>query len=407
MKVLVTGAKGFVGRNLCESLKNIQDGKDRRARYAQLSPLEVYEYDRNNTLEELDEWCAEADFVFNLAGINRPNDPADFMVGNFGFTSELLAQLEKHENKCPVMLASSAQASLVGRYAESEYGKSKLAGEELFRKYSERTGAPVCIYRFPNLYGKWCRPNYNSAVATFCNNIANDLPIMVNDSSTVLELLYIDDLVEEMLDLLVGKGHRCDYDGLCAVPKEQGDFFYVPTTDIASLGEIVELLGGFKSARNDISIPFVGKDSFSKKLYSTYQSYLKPDDFGYKLKKNEDERGSFTEILRTVDRGQVSVNISKPGIVKGNHWHHSKWEKFCVVSGEALIRLRRVGQDSEGNPYPVIEYRVSGDEPTVVEMIPGYAHSITNLSEDRDLATIIWANEPFNPEDPDTFYEEV
>ena len=396
MKVLVTGAKGFVGSNLCASLKNIRDGKDRRERFQELLPLEIFEYDLSSTPEELDAWCAKADFVFNLAGVNRPKDASEFMEGNFGFASTLLETLEKHGNKCPVMLSSSVQASLEGRFAGSEYGKSKLAGEQLFREYSERTGAKVLIYRFPNLYGKWCRPNYNSAVATFCNNIANDLPITVNDPSTELDLLYIDDLVDEMLNALLGKERRKE-DGFCeALP-----------TDHVSLGQIVELLNGFKTARDDISIPDVTEGSFSKKLYSTYLSYLDPSDFSYKLKKNEDVRGSFTEILHTTDRGQVSVNVSKPGITKGQHWHHTKWEKFCVVSGEALIQLRRVGVDLEGNKYPIVEYRVCGDDPTVVEMIPGYTHNIINVSQDRDLVTVMWANEVFSPDRPDTFFEEV
>ena len=396
MKVLVTGAKGFVGSNLCASLKNIRDGKDRRERFQELLPLEIFEYDLSSTPEELDAWCAKADFVFNLAGVNRPKDASEFMEGNFGFASTLLETLEKHGNKCPVMLSSSVQASLEGRFAGSEYGKSKLAGEQLFREYSERTGAKVLIYRFPNLYGKWCRPNYNSAVATFCNNIANDLPITVNDPSTELDLLYIDDLVDEMLNALLGEEYRKE-DGFCeALP-----------TDHVSLGQIVELLNGFKAARNDISIPDVTEGSFSKKLYSTYLSYLDPGDFSYKLKKNEDARGSFTEILHTTDRGQVSVNVSKPGITKGQHWHHTKWEKFCVVSGEALIQLRRVGVDLEGNKYPIVEYRVCGDDPTVVEMIPGYTHNIINVSQDHDLVTVMWANEVFNPDRPDTFFEEV
>lgn len=407
MKVLITGAQGFVGSNLCMSLKNIAEGKDGREKYKALLPLIVFEYDLDSAPEELDAWCAECDFVFNLAGVNRPKDEKEFMEGNFGFASTLLGALERHGNRCPVMLSSSAQASMVGRYADSEYGRSKLAGEELFFEYSKRTGAPVLVYRFPNLYGKWCRPNYNSAVATFCNNIANNLPIRVDDPSTALELLYIDDLADEMLGALLGSPHRCDYDGLCAVPNDGGRYCYVPTTDIATLGEIVELLEGFKAAREDISVPNVAPDSFSKKLYSTYLSYLDPADFSYKLKRNEDERGSFTEILRTAERGQVSVNVSRPGVTKGNHWHHTKWEKFCVVSGEGLIQLRRVGLDREGEPFPVVEYRVSGDEPAVVEMVPGYTHNIVNLSQDKDLVTVMWANEAFDPERPDTYCEEV
>ena len=407
MRILVTGAKGFVGKNFCAALRCIAEGKDRRERFQSLLPLDVYEYDRDNTAEELEEWCSKADFVFNLAGVNRPKDKAEFMEGNFGFASELLDALKRNGNDCPVMLASSAQASLEGRYAGSEYGKSKLAGEELFRGYSEETGSRALIYRFPNLYGKWCRPNYNSAVATFCNNVANDLPITVNDPAVELELLYIDDLVEEMLAALLGEEHRCDYDGLTAVPQEEGLFCYVPTTDRATLGEIVELLRSYKEARATLGVPDVTEGGFSKKLYSTYLSYLNPFGFSYRLKMNEDARGSFTEILRTADRGQVSVNVSKPGITKGQHWHHSKWEKFLVVSGEGLIRLRRVGVDEAGEPYPTVDYRVSGDEMTVVEMIPGYTHNIINLSDSKDLVTVMWCNECFDPMRPDTFYEEV
>lgn len=407
MKVLVTGAKGFVGRNLCESLKNNRDGKDRRERYQSLLPLEVYEYDLGSTEGQLDDWCSRADFVFNLAGVNRPKDPAEFMKGNFGFASELLAALERHENRCPVMLASSIQASLEGRYAGSAYGESKLAGEKLFRDYSERTGAPVLIYRFPNLYGKWCRPNYNSAVATFCDAIANDRPYEVSDPSVELELLYIDDLVEEMLSALLGEPHRCGYDGITPVPDLEGRYCHVPATDRATLGEIVGLLKSFKASRDDLSVPDLSEGSLSKKLWSTFESYFDQGSLAYPLHAHTDGRGSFTEFLRTPDRGQVSVNVSGPGVTKGNHWHHGKWERFLVVSGEALIRLRRVGIDAEGNPYPVDEYRVSGAEPVVVEMAPGMTHSITNLSDSEDLVTVMWANEPFDPENPDTFYEEV
>lgn len=398
MKVLVTGAKGFVGSNLCEALKSVRDGKDLRERYRSLLPLTLYEYDRDSSHEDLSRYCSEADFVFNLAGVNRPEDPAEFMEGNFGFASELLNTLELHGNTCPVMLASSAQASLEGRYAGSEYGKSKLAGEKLFCEYSERTGAKVLIYRFPNLYGKWCRPNYNSAVATFCNNIANNLPISVSDPATELELLYIDDLVNEMLEALLGREHRDEtIPGLCMAGP----------TDRVSLGDIVRLLHDFKEARKTLLVPDVSEGSFSKKLYSTYLSYLDPKDFSYKLKMNCDDRGNFTEIFKTFDRGQVSVNVSKPGITKGNHWHHTKWEKFCVVSGEGLIQLRRVGVDANGESYPVVEYRVSGDVIRVVEMIPGYTHNIVNLSDERDLVTVMWANESFDPDNPDTFFLEV
>ena len=407
MKVLVTGAKGFVGSNLCASLNNIAEGRDKREQYQSLLPLKVCEYDLGSAPEELDALCAECDFVFNLAGVNRPKDTKEFMEGNFGFASILLKTLEKHGNTCPVMLSSSIQASLEGRYAGSAYGESKLAGEELFFEYSERVGAPVLVYRFPNLYGKWCRPYYNSAVATFCDQVAHGREPTVNDPSVELELLYIDDLVDEMLEALLGRPHRCRYAGSDSVPDNGGRYCYVPTTDRVTLGQIAGMLKGFRASRDDISVPDVAPNSLSKKLYSTYLSYLDLSDFSYKLKKNEDERGSFTEILRTAERGQVSVNVSKPGVTKGNHWHHTKWEKFCVVSGEGLIQLRRVGLDREGNPYPIIEYRVSGDEPTVVEMVPGYTHNITNLSENRDLVTVMWANEQFDPTHPDTYYEEV
>lgn len=405
MKVLVAGAKGFVGKNLCAALKNIADGKDRREKYQQLLPLTVFEYDRDGSMEELSFYCSNADFVFNLAGVNRPKDQSEFMEGNFGFASTLLGALERHGNKCPVMLSSSAQASLSGRFEGSVYGESKLAGEGLFREYSERTGAPVLIYRFPNLYGKWCRPRYNSAVATFCDAIANGRPYTVNDPSVELELLYIDDLVDEMLDALLGEEHRCDYEGLERV--EGDDFCYVPQTDVKSLGEIVYLLGGFRDSRETLSVPDLAEGSFSKKLWSTFLSYYEPGHFAYGLKPNVDGRGSFTEFLRTPERGQVSVNVSKPGITKGNHWHMSKWERFLVVSGTASIKLRKVGEDVGGNPFPVDEYIVSGSDMRAVEMIPGYTHSITNLSDTEDLVTVMWANEPFDPKNPDTYYEEV
>ena len=407
MRVLVTGAKGFVGRNLVESLNAIRDGKDRRERYSGLLPLTVYECDLGTPREELSLFCAEADFVFNLAGVNRPEDPAEFMRGNFGFASELLGLLEHHGNRSPVMLASSAQASLEGRYAGSAYGESKLAGEGLFFEYSDRTGAPVLVYRFPNLYGKWCRPRYNSAVATFCDAIANGRPYEVSDPSVELELLYVDDLVEEMLGALLGEEHRCGYDGLEPAPDPEGKYCYCPTTDHATLGQIIEMLESFKRSRVGLSVPDLSAGTFSKKLWSTFESYYGVGSLAYPLRANVDERGSFTEFLRTPDRGQVSVNVSKPGVTKGNHWHHSKWERFLVVSGEALIRLRRVGLDADGGPYPVDEYRVSGVEPIVVEMAPGMTHSITNLSRTDDLVTLMWANEPFDPASPDTFYEEV
>lgn len=407
MKVLVTGAKGFVGRNLCEALKNIANGKDRREKYQSLLPLTVYEYDRDNTQEELSFYCSAADFVFNLAGINRPKDPSEFMEGNMGFGETLLSLLEHHGNKCPVMLSSSVQASLEGRYAGSPYGESKLAGEELLFDYMERTGAKALIYRFPNLYGKWCRPRYNSAVATFCDAIANGREFQVNDPSVELELLYIDDLVTAMLDALVGDVRRCRYAGAECVPAEDGRYCYAPGAQKASLGEIVDLLESFRDARETLAVPSLKDDSFSKKLYSTFLSYYETGHFAYDLKPNVDARGSFTEFLRTPERGQVSVNVSKPGITKGDHWHMSKWEKFLVVSGTASIKLRKVGEDAEGNRYPVDEYVVRGEDMRVVEMIPGYTHSITNLSDADDLVTVMWANEPFDPENPDTYYEEV
>ena len=407
MKVLVTGAKGFVGRNLCEALNNIASGKDRREKYQNILPLTVYEYDRDGTQEELSFYCSAADFVFNLAGINRPKDPSEFMEGNMGFGETLLSLLEHHGNKCPVMLSSSVQASLEGRYAGSPYGESKLAGEELLFDYEGRTGAKALVYRFPNLYGKWCRPRYNSAVATFCDAIANGREFQVNDPSVELELLYIDDLVTAMLDALVGDVRRCRYAGAECVPAEDGRYCYAPGAQKASLGEIVGLLESFRDARETLAVPNLKDGSFSKKLYSTFLSYYEPGSFAYDLKPNVDARGSFTEFLRTPERGQVSVNVSKPGIAKGNHWHMSKWEKFLVVSGTASIKLRKVGEDTEGNPYPVDEYVVRGEDMRVVEMIPGYTHSITNHSDTDDLVTVMWANEPFDPDNPDTYYEEV
>ena len=417
MRVLVTGAKGFVGRNLCEALKAIRDGKDRRERYQALLPLEVLEYDRDNTPEQLDAWCTEADFVFNLAGVNRPKDTSEFMAGNYGFAGELLAALERHGNASPVMLSSSAQASLEGRFKGSAYGESKLAGERLFREHTARTGAPVLVYRFPNLYGKWCRPRYNSAVATFCDAIANGRVFTVSDPSVELELLYIDDLVGEMLSALLGQEHRCGYDGLEAVeaPAQsgvawgagEGEFCHCPVTDRATLGEIVSLLESFRDSRETLGVPDLTQGSFSKKLWSTFESYYEPSALAYGLTPHVDERGSFIEFLRTPERGQVSVNVSRPGVTKGNHWHHTKWERFLEVSGEALIRERRVGLDAGGRPFPVAEYRVSGAEPVVVDMAPGMTHSITNVSETDDLVTVMWANEPFDPERPDTYYEEV
>lgn len=398
MKILITGARGFVGKNLEEALKNIRDGKDRVHHIDGLDnpgELTIYTYDIDSSPEDLDRFCSDVDFVFNLAGVNRPKNQEEFMTGNFGFASTLLENLKKHNNKAPVMLSSSIQASLEGRFAGSEYGRSKLAGEELFRQYSRETGAKVLIYRFPNLFGKWCRPNYNSVVATFCHNIACNLPITVNDGSTELELLYIDDLIEEMLRGLIGREHR-DENGFC----------YCPVTFKVTVGRIAELLYSFRGSRSDLSVPDMA-DGFTKRLYSTYLSYLPTDDFAYKLKMNRDERGSFTEIFRTADRGQISVNISRPGITKGQHWHHTKNEKFIVVSGHGLIQLRRVGTDENGNPYPTVNYEVSGEDITVVDMIPGYTHNIINLSDTEDLVTVMWANEPFDPEHPDTFAEPV
>ncbi len=407
MRVLVTGAKGFVGKNLVAALKNIAEGKDRREKYQSLLPLTVYEYDKDGTQEELSFYCSCCDFVFNLAGINRPKDPSEFMEGNRGFGETLLALLEHHGNRCPVMLSSSVQASLDGRYANSAYGESKLAGEELLFGYAERTGAQALVYRFPNLYGKWCRPNYNSAVATFCDAIANGRDYTVNDPSVELELLYIDDLVSAMLDALVGEVHHCRYAGADCVPAERGRYCYAPGAQRATLGEIVALLKGFRDARETLEVPELAEGFFAKKLYSTFLSYYEPGSFAYDLKPNVDARGSFTEFLRTPERGQVSINVSKPGITKGNHWHMSKWEKFLVVFGEASIKLRKVGLDADGEPYPVDEYLVRGGDLRVVEMIPGYTHSITNLSDTEDLVTVMWANEPFDPANPDTYYEEV
>lgn len=407
MKVLVTGAKGFVGRNLVAALRNIADGKDRRERYQALLPLEICEYDREGTPEELDAYCADCDIVFNLAGVNRPKDLSEFMEGNKGFGEGLLALLEKHGNKCPVMLSSSVQASLEGRYAGSPYGESKLAGEYALFDHAERTGAEAYVYRFPNLYGKWCRPNYNSAVATFCDSIANGREFHVSDPSVELELLYIDDLVAAMLEALLGNVERCRYAGAECVPDPQGRYCYAPGAQRATLGEIVALLESFRDSRRTLEVPKLEEGSFAKKLYSAFLSYYEPGSFAYDLRPNVDQRGSFTEFLRTPERGQVSVNVSKPGITKGNHWHMSKWEKFLVVSGTASIKLRKVGLDADGNRFPVDEYVVSGGDMRVVEMIPGYTHSLTNLSETDDLVTVMWANEPFDPESPDTYYEEV
>ena len=399
MKILVTGAKGFVGRNLVSQLRNIAEGKARW--YPLDKDITVYEYDMDSTPEELDAYCADCDFVFNLAGVNRPQDPEEFMKGNFGFASTLLDTLKKHGNKCPVMLSSSIQATLVGRYADGEYGKSKKAGEELFFDYAEKTGAKVLVYRFPNLFGKWCRPNYNSAVATFCNNIANDLPIQVNDRSTQMELVYIDDLVDELIGALDGKEHHCEFDGIETVLKAEGRYCAVPVSHHTTLGEIVDLLESFASQPQTLLMPQIPEGSFAKKLYSTYLSYLPKEKVKFPLKMNVDERGSFTELLKTASCGQFSVNISKPGITKGQHWHHTKWEFFMVVAGKGLIQLRRIGSDE------VLDFEVSGEKIEAVQMLPGYTHNIINLSDTEDLVTLMWANEPFDPSRPDTYYEPV
>lgn len=399
MNILVTGAKGFVGKNLVANLYTIKDGKNHTR--PSLLIDEIFEYDIDTDPALLDTFCQKADFVFNLAGVNRPKDQSEFMEGNFGFASTLLDALKKHGDTCPVMLSSSIQATLIGRYGESDYGKSKLAGEELFFDYANETGAKVYVYRFANLFGKWCRPNYNSAVATFCNNIANNLPIQVNDRSTQLELLYIDDLVEEMLDALEGKPHRCDYDGLEPVFCENGRYCAAPISHKATLGEIVDLLESFRAQPRTLVMPAIPEGSFAKKLYSTYLSYLPKEETIFPLKMNVDARGSFTELLKTADCGQISVNISKPGITKGQHWHNSKWEFFIVVSGHGLIQERKIGTDE------VMEFEVSGDKIEAIYMLPGYTHNIINLSETENLVTVMWANESFDPAHPDTFFEKV
>lgn len=411
MNILVTGAKGFVGRNLVENLKNIRDGKNRTRPAIQIG--EIYEYDLDSSLEELDEYCAKAGFVFNLAGVNRPKDPEEFKKGNFGFADTLLNTLKKHGNTCPVMLSSSIQATLAGRFGTSEYGLSKRAGEDLFFDYAKETGAEVFVYRFPNLTGKWVRPNYNSAVGTFCNNIANDLPIQVNDSSVELELLFVEDLIEEMYDALEGHPHRADYpqidevigdteyDGLTPRPCDTGKYCYAPVTHKATLGYIVECLNKFHDQPKTLIMPAIPDGSFEKKLYSMYLSYLPKEKVAFDLKMNCDDRGSFTELLKTVDHGQFSVNISKPGITKGQHWHNTKWEFFIVVSGHGLIQERKIGTDE------VIEFEVSGDRIQAVHMLPGYTHNIINLSDTENLVTLMWANEIFDPNHPDTFFEKV
>ena len=398
MKILITGSKGFVGKNLVESLKNIKDKKDQTRSF---SVNEIYEYDVDTDPSLLETYCKDCDFVFNLAGVNRPNNNEKFMITNFEFTSALLNTLRKYNNTCPIMLSSSIQATLLGRYGTSDYGKSKLAGEELFFDYAKETGVKVLVYRFPNIFGKWCRANYNSAVATFCNNIANSLPIQVNDRNTELELLYIDDLVEEMLTSLVGGEHRCNFNELNVVENKEGKYCYVPVTYKVTLGEIVDLLELFNNFPNKLVMPEIPNNSFAKKLYSTYLSYLPKEKMIFPLRMNIDDRGSFTELLKTKNCGQFSVNISNPGITKGEHWHHSKWEIFIVVSGHGLIQERKIGTTE------VIEFEVSGDNMEVIHMLPGYTHKIINLSDTQNLVTLMWANESFDSEHPDTFYEKV
>lgn len=404
MKILVTGAKGFVGKNLVEFLKCIRDGKDRVHKINGLkntSDLKIYEYDKDNSEEELDLFCRDCDFVFNLAGVNRPQDNSEFMKGNFGFADTLLGYLKKYKNMCAIMLSSSIQASLTGLYADSDYGKSKLAGENLFFDYAKETGARVLVYRFPNLFGKWCRPNYNSVIATFCNNIANNLPIKINDEKTELELLYIDDLLNEMIAALNGNEHCCNFNGTEITATENGKYCYVPTVHKATLGEIARLLYSFNKQSKTLLIPEIPDNSFAKKLYSTYLSYLPKEKISYPLKMNIDERGSFTELLKTEKCGQFSINISKPGIAKGKHWHNSKWEFFIVVSGHGLIRERKISTDE------IIEFEVSGETIEAVHMLPGYTHEIINLSDTENLVTVMWANEQFDPNYPDTFFEPV
>lgn len=398
MKILITGAKGFVGKNLSAAMQNVKDGKDRTHEGLVIDELYLYDIDSPESL--LDEACANADFVFNLAGINRPQDPKEFMEGNFGFADKLLSTLKKYNNTCPVMFSSSIQATCIGRY-DSDYGRSKKAGEELAFAYGEDTGAKVLVYRFPNLFGKWCRPNYNSAVATFCNNIANDLPITVSDRSIQLELLYIDDLVDEMFSALMGREHRCEFDGIDTVLCDNGKYCAAPITHKVTLGEIVDLLDSFKAQPSTLVVPEIPYNSFAKKLYSTYLSYIPKEKVSFPLKMNTDQRGSFTELLKTEKCGQISVNISKPGITKGQHWHNTKWEFFIVVSGRGLIQQRKIGTDE------VLNFEVSGEKIEAVHMLPGYTHNIINLSDEDDLVTVMWANEQFEPAKPDTFFEVV
>ncbi len=398
MKILITGAAGFVGKNLSAALQNIKDGKDKT--HPEINIEEIYLYDIDSTPEQLEKYCKDADFVFNMAGVNRPQNNEEFMLGNFGFANTLLDTLKKYNNTCPVVLSSSIQATLIGRY-DSDYGRSKKAGEDLFFKYAEETGARVLVYRFPNLFGKWCRPNYNSAVATFCHNTANGLPIMVNDRAVKLELLYIDDLIDEMLCALENKEHHCEFGGIDTVLCEDGKFCAAPITHKVTLGEIADLLDVFKAHPSTLIMPEIAKNSFAKKLYSTYLSYLPADKAIFDLKMNIDDRGSFTELLKTEKCGQISVNISRPGITKGQHWHHTKWEFFIVVSGKGLIQQRKIGSDE------VLDFYVSGDKIQAVYMLPGYTHNIINLCDSEDLVTVMWANEQFDPNHPDTFFEKV
>lgn len=399
MKILVTGAKGFVGKNLCAQLNNIKSGKAKC--YGNMTVSQVYEYDIDSTLEQLDSYCKEADFVFNLAGVNRPQNPEEFMQGNFDFASTLLNMLKNHGNTCSIMLSSSIQATLQGRFGDSEYGRSKKASEELFFEYAKETGAKVLVYRFPNLFGKWCRPDYNSAVATFCNNYANDLPIKVNDPNVELELLYIDDFVDEMIAALKGEEHHCEFEGVETVLRDNGRYCAVPTTYKVTLGEIVALLEEFKKQPETLLIPSISTGSFAKALYSTYLSYLPKEKVSFPLKMNVDARGSFTELVRTLDKGQVSINISKPGITKGQHWHNTKWEFFIVVAGKGLIQQRKIGTNE------VLNFEVSGEKIEAVHMLPGYTHNIINLSKTENLITVMWANELLDPNKPDTYFEPV
>ena len=399
MKILVTGAKGFVGRNLCAQLRNIQEGKAKC--YGDVVVEAVYEYDIDSTAAALDAYCRDCDFVFNLAGVNRPKTQEEFMQGNFGFASLLLDTLRKYHNACPVMISSSVQATLAGRFGNSEYGRSKKAGEELMFSYAEQTGAKVLVYRFPNLFGKWCRPNYNSAIATFCHNIAHDLPIQVNDRSVEMELLYIDDLVDEMIGALKGEEHRCEFDGVETVPTANGRYCYCPVTHKVTLGEIVDMIYAFAEQPKTLTIPEIPAGSLAKKLYSTYLSYLPKEKVSFPLKMNVDNRGSFTELVHTLNCGQVSINISKPGVTKGQHWHNTKWEFFIVVSGHGLIQERRIGSDE------VMEFEVSGDKIECIHMLPGYTHNIINLSDTQDLVTVMYCNEIFDPSHPDTYFEIV